>query len=251
MKPSVELEMPGTQIPGAKKKIGARSNYYVIISVWALFIVLSGFALTYFQPLIKGGASFRPLVHLHGFLYFLWMIMFIAQPLLVRLGYTHLHKKIGVAGLVLAGLMIIVGVVASITGAKLNSPTLIVGGYTAKQFLIVPMTDMFLLTTFFIAVLLNLKNSQSHKRLIVLMTLSVLPAAVGRVTGIFGITNIFLGLLIQHGILYSGIIYDLIKTKRVHPVYLWGGLLLVVVHLMRFPLGASAWWAAVANWLVD
>ncbi|HEY0740667.1 MAG TPA: hypothetical protein VGD40_04360 [Chryseosolibacter sp.] len=251
MKPSIDLELPGPGTSTVAKKARTRSNYYVIISIWAMVIVLAGFTLTYVQPMISRSGSFRPLVHTHAFLYFLWMVLFIVQPLLVRLGYTRIHKKLGIGGLVLAGLMIIFGVIVAITGARLNSPVLTVGGFTAKQFLIVPMTDMLLFTTYFVAVLVKMKDSESHKRLIILMTLSVIPAAVGRITGIFGISNFFLILFIQHGILFAGIINDLVKRKRIHLVYVWGGLLLLAVHFTRFPLGASEWWSNVANWLVD
>lgn len=251
MKPSIDLELPSPGASTAGKKPPTRSSYYVIISIWAMVIVLAGFTMTYVQPMMNRSGSFRPLVHTHAFLYFLWMVLFIVQPLLVRLGYTRIHKKLGIGGLVLAGLMIIVGVIVAITGARMNSPVLTVGGYTAKQFLIVPITDMVLFTIYFVAVIFKLKDSESHKRLMILMTLSVIPAAVGRITGIFEISNFFLILFIQHGILFAGIIYDLVKRKRIHPVYRWGGLLLLVVHFTRFPLGTSEWWLTIANWLVD
>lgn len=234
------------------KKRPTRTNYYVIVSLVALAIVLAGFAMTYLVPMTTSPSfSLRPMVHIHGLMYFAWMFLFILQPVLVRTGNVVLHRKIGVAGFILAGAMVIIGVSTAITGAKLNSPTLIANGLTAKQFLIVPITDMLLLTTFLAASLVNLKNTEAHKRLMILATLSVLPAAIGRIAGIFEISNLFILLLIQHGILYAGLIFDFVKRRKIHPVYLWGGLLLVGIHLVRFPMATSEWWSSIANWLVD
>lgn len=191
------------------------------------------------------------MVHVHGLMYFAWMFLFILQPVLVRIGKTDVHRKIGVAGFILAGGMVIIGLLTAITGARLNSPTLIVGGLTAKQFLIVPITDMILFTLYLGLSFGNLKDSEAHKRLMILATLAVIPAAVGRIAGIFEISNLLMILMIQHGILYAGVIYDLVRRRKIHPVYIWGGLLLVAVHLVRFPMATTEWWSSIATWLVD
>lgn len=250
---SSETELLSASVESPRKKRSPhRTNYYVIISVVALGIVLGGFTLTYIVPMTTSASfSLRPMVHIHGLLYFAWMFLFILQPVLVRIGKTDLHRKIGVAGFILAGGMVIIGLMTAITGAKLNSPALIVGGLTAKQFLIIPISDMILFTLYLGLSLGNLKNPETHKRLMILATLAVLPAAVGRIAGIFDISNLLIILIIQHGILYSGVIYDLVKRRKIHPVYIWGGLLLVAVHLVRFPMAATEWWSSVANMLVD
>jgi hypothetical protein len=235
-----------------KKRSASRTNYYVIISIVALGIVLAGFTVTYVVPMTTSSTfSVRPLVHIHGLMYFAWMFLFILQPVLVRIGNTALHRKVGVAGFILAGGMVVVGLLTAITAARLNSATMTVGGFTAQQFLIVPITDMILFAIYLGLSLGSLKNPEAHKRLMILATLAVIPAAVGRIAGIFEISNLLIILVIQHGILYSGIVYDFIKQKRVHAVYIWGGLLLVAVHLSRFPIATTKFWQSIASWLVN
>jgi hypothetical protein len=179
------------------------------------------------------------------------MLLFILQPLLVRKGNLNVHKKVGVAGFVLAAGMIIIGVAVAITGARLNSPTLAVGGLLPKQFLIVPLTDMVLFTTFLGFSLANLKNSDTHKRLMILATLALLPAAFGRIVAMAGISNPLLILLLQEALLIIAVVHDLMTKRKIHPVYKWGGALMVVIHLTRFPIGGSSWWGAVADWLIS
>jgi hypothetical protein len=43
--------------------------------------------------------------------------------------------------------------------------------------------------------------------------------------------------------------YDLRKLRHVHPVTAWGSLLLVLVQDIRVPLGQTAAWVAVAEWM--
>lgn len=230
----------------------ARTNYYVIVSVVALAIVIGGFSLTYLVPVATSSTfSLRPMVHAHGLMYFAWMFLFILQPVLVRVGSTSLHRKVGVGGFVLAAGMVIIGLMTAITGTKLNSPVLTEGGLTAKEFLIVPITDMILFTLYLAVALGKLRNFEAHKRLMILATLSILPAAVGRIGGLLEISNFLFILLIQHSILYAGVIFDLVTRRKIHPVYIWGGLLLVAVHLARFPLAATDLWGAIADWLID
>lgn len=252
MQTSSEAELLDSATTLSGRRTSSRTNYYVIISVVALAIVLAGFTLTYIVPVTRSTSlSFRPMVHIHGLMYFAWMLLFIFQAGLVRWGNSALHKKVGVGGFILAGGMVIIGLLTAITAARLNSPAMTISGLTAKQFLIVPITDMILFTIFLGLSLGSLKNYEAHKRLMILATLSVIPAAIGRIAGIFEISNLFVILLIQHGILYAGLIFDFVKRRSIHPAYIWGGLVLVVVHLTRFPLGMTEWWGAIANWLVD
>ncbi len=228
-----------------------RTNFYLIVTIASFFIVIAGFSLTYLKPMISGSFSARPLVHIHGIMYFAWMILFVAQAFLVKSGNTRLHKRLGIAGFCLAAGMIVAGVAVAITGAQLRSATLSAGGLTAKQFLIVPLTDMILFATFLSFSLANLKNPETHKRLMILATVSLLPAAFGRLMPItFGITNPFAILLAEESILLAGILYDIVVRKKIHPVYYWAGGLMVIIHLTRFPMATSDWWAKIADWLV-
>ncbi|HEX5168400.1 MAG TPA: hypothetical protein VFW11_04460 [Cyclobacteriaceae bacterium] len=228
-----------------------RSNFYVIISVAALLIVLAGFSRTYVVPMASGTFAGRPLVHIHGALYFCWIILFIVQPTLARTRNIKLHRKLGVAGFILAGAMLVIGISVAITGARLNSPVLMVGGLQPKQFLLIPITDMILFATFLALSLVNLKKPETHKRLMVLATVALLPAAFGRLLPMLGIGMPLVILLFQESIVLIAIARELIMKGKVHPVYLWGGSLMLVVHFVRFPLAATAWWTAIGDWLIQ
>jgi hypothetical protein len=222
--------------------------FFVWVGVLSLFFVVAGFSPTYFIPMASGTYHAKPLYHIHGAMYFLWILLIITQPLLVRMRFTNMHRRIGVFGLILAAGMFIIGVTMAFVAGKAN---FVKGaGDTALSFLIVSLTDMLLFGTFTALTLLNLRNSEMHKRLILLATLSILPAAFGRIIGIYQL-NSLLGFFIQESLLILGIGYDLYVRKGIHPVYIWGGSAVVIIHLVRIPLGETEAWMAFANWVMN
>ena len=253
MKTSNVLE--GTAFPtGAarpKSTHKTRNRTYVVIAVIAMFSTLAGFSLTYVVPLASGSFEGRGMLHIHGALYFVWLVVFILQPSLVQAGNTALHKKIGIAGFVLAGIMIVMGVAVSVTGARLNSPGLVVAGLQSHQFLLIPLTDMILFSLFLAYSLANLKRFEYHKRLMVLATVALLPAAFGRLSAMLGLANPMAIILFSESMLIGIIAHEWLMTKKLHPVYKWGGGFMFVVHILRFPIAGSALWTSIGQWIIS
>jgi hypothetical protein len=50
-------------------------------------------------------------------------------------------------------------------------------------------------------------------------------------------------------LLLACIAYDTLVHRRLHPAYLWAGLLLIVSHPVRLALGGTSAWLAFAHWL--
>jgi hypothetical protein len=230
-----------------------RRYFYVWMGVLAMAFVAWGFSYTYFIPIASGKFSAPLLYHIHGAMYFLWTILIVSQPLLVRTKNVRLHRQIGTGGFVLAAAMVLVGFAMSFVSAK----RAIAAGNAdfAYGFLLIPITDMLLFGTFIGLSLVYLKKSETHKRLMILATLSILPAAFGRIFGINGIDpgtpqGFIVSFLMQESLLIIGVAYDFITRRKVHPVYIWGGLAVVLIHSFRFPLGQTALWKSIAQILL-
>jgi len=93
------------------------------------------------------------------------------------------------------------------------------------------------------------RNAQAHKRLMLIASISLITAAIARwpfaiMAGgppvFFGLTDLFLVPIVA---------WDLSTRRRLHPVTLWGGLLLVVSQPLRLLLSGTAAWAKIAAWL--
>ena len=220
--------------------------FYLFAAVLGLAFVLAGFSVGYIIPVAKGTSHHSALVHAHGAIFFLWILFSVAQPWLVRSGKINIHRKLGVIGFSLAVIMIIFGVTIALYAAQRDIGKGL--GDQARSFLLIPLSDIFLFATYISLAIASLKNRESHKRLMVLATMSILPAAFGRLFVITGIASnltiptILLALIIQECILFIGIILELCFTRKVHRVYMVGGSLIIFVHLARIPAGASDTW---------
>ncbi|MFN8259259.1 MAG: hypothetical protein U0W24_26460 [Bacteroidales bacterium] len=226
-----------------------RSFFYIIVSVIFLLIVLAGFTPTYYFPVIQNSFTTDiPIIHIHAALYSFWILFTIVQPALVVTGRTKFHKKIGIAGFILAAGMIIFGLAVAITRVKLSLGT--EKEHFHKSFLIIQVTDMILFATFIGSSLLKIKKPEIHKRLMILATLSLLPAALGRIC-------IYTGLPVVITIIYTVpfivafCIYDWFKKKKIYKVYILGGLFILTVHIIRELLMETNIWLKISEFIVE
>jgi len=94
------------------------------------------------------------------------------------------------------------------------------------------------------------RQAAIHKRLILIATIGLIDAAVGRWPIAFFQNNPKAQDLIPFGFLLVIIVYDLVTQKRILKSTLWASLFLVVVHLTRVPIGFTpAWHAFVTKML--
>jgi hypothetical protein len=238
--------------PGRAPLVSRRNErrFYMILAMTAAAVVLFGFSRTYFLKEVFGSPSLTPLVHLHGFLFSSWIAVLLAQVSLVAVGRTDLHRRLGVLGALLAVAMLIVGTATAITGAKLgHAPP---GAPPALVFLTVPIFEMPVFAAL-VGTALYLRNKpQYHKRLMVLATLGIMTAAFGRMPLDFmQIPNPIRAFMLTDLIVLGAVIYDTVKNHKLHPAFLWGGLLVILSHPVRLLVGGTAAWMTFARWLTS
>ena len=121
----------------------------------------------------------------------------------------------------------------------------------AQNKLFVPLTDMMVFAPFLAAAWWYRRRPEIHKRLIVVATTILLIAAVHRMTFILGPPPIAPAkiLLVWLAPIYVAMIYDFVKSRTVHPVYLIGMLAVVYLKFGRIPLFNSEAWKDFAAWV--
>src|SRR5687768_9901467 len=83
--------------------------FYTGMAVAFVITVFAGFARTYYlRPYFTDG-SLIPLLHLHGLVFTLWLLLLLTQTALIAAKRTGIHRRLGIAGAVLAVLMVVVG----------------------------------------------------------------------------------------------------------------------------------------------
>jgi hypothetical protein len=221
---------------------------YIWVAVFIPIIVLAGFARTYYLKGLFGTPALPGLlVHLHGIVMTSWVVLFVVQVWLVAARRTRLHQRLGVLGAILAALVLSVGVVTAINAAARGSSP----GPPPLQFLVVPLGDMLVFAILIGMALHFRRRMEIHKRLMLLAAVNLLTPAIARIplqfieTGgplaFFGLTDLCV---------LACVVFDTVKHRRLHPVFVWGTLLIVASQPLRLMLAGTDAWMRFAAWLV-
>src|SRR3984893_2635172 len=134
-----------TAVAGSAVKVRAglagRKYDHVFFSSMAVLLLASvflGFARSYYLAGVFHAPLPGMIIHVHGALFSSWILFLLAQTTLVAAGRVDLHRRIGIAGFLLACLMVIVGAWAATNSLARNGGP---PGVDAKTFYIIPMTD--------------------------------------------------------------------------------------------------------------
>lgn len=241
--------------PGSLVAAGSRAERWFYSGMAALMAttVFVGFARSYYlRPLIgasttPGSPLLTPIVHLHAVVFTGWIVLLIVQARLVAARRLGAHRRFGVAGAVGAALMVVIGTVTALHGVVRGvSP----GGVDPHRFLAVP---LFALAVFAVLVVLAVKarrDPQTHKRLILLATIALMPPALARwLVFDLGMQPVVV-LLISATLVLPLVAWDLLARGRLHPATLWGGLLVVTSIPLRLVVSGTDAWLAFAVWSV-
>jgi uncharacterized membrane protein YozB (DUF420 family) len=228
----------------------ARKNDRLFFTGMALASALTlilGFLPSYFHRSAEL-PSLTPLYQLHGALFTAWIALLVAQTALVAGRRTDIHRTLGVAGAVLAAVVFVVGVAVSVEtlrrrggppGGDLNEET---------KFFGIPLGAIIVFGALVSAAVVQRRRSETHKRLMLLATISLLGAAVARIlhqVGMGGTPNLFFGTDV---FVLALVLYDLASRGRVHPATLWGGALVVGFKpLLFYVLSGTPAWLALAD----
>jgi FtsH-binding integral membrane protein len=186
-----------------------------------------------------------PLYQLHGALFTAWVVLLVAQTALVAGRRTDLHRNLGIAGVVLAAVVFVVGIAVSVETLKRSGGP---PGGDPRKFFAIPIGDIIVFGALVSAAVVQRRHSEAHKRLMLLATISLLTAAVARFlrqVGMGGAPNLFFGTDVFVLVL---VLYDLASRGRVHPATLWGGALVVGFKpLLFYVLSGTPAWLAITD----
>lgn len=222
--------------------------FYVGMALAAVVTVFVGFSRTYF---LRSQFQTEPLplyLHLHGFVFTTWIAIFVAQTTLVAARRVDLHRRLGWAGAAVAALMVIMAVTAAILSGRRN----VAAGYEdpALSFLTTPFFDIAVFLILTTAAIRYRRKPETHKRLMLLASINILDAAVSRWPLTIINTSPWAYFLVTDVFVVAAVGYDLASRRRIHPAYVWGGLLMLVGQFTRDLVGHTAAWHAIARLLI-
>src|SRR5882672_10607887 len=151
--------------------------FFSSMSVLTLLTAFFGFARTYYLAGIFRAPLPGLIIHIHGAAFTCWILLLVTQTSLVAADRTDIHRKLGIAGFLLACSMFVLGIMAG-TDNLLRAHGL--AGRDPKMFYIVPLSGMFPFGTFIYFAFRNRMNPAPRKRYIFLATTALLVAAIAR-----------------------------------------------------------------------
>ncbi|HEY3704091.1 MAG TPA: hypothetical protein VGL22_03465 [Terracidiphilus sp.] len=230
-----------------KTKVQSDRIFFPLMCLLILVTVWLGFSKTYYAAGMVTAHLPAPIIHVHAAAMTLWLLTLTVQTSLVSVRRVKLHMVTGLWGFALAASMIPIGTLAAINALRrdMSPPG---SGLTPLTFFVVPVTALLafaLLAGWSYAVR---RKPDQHKRLILLATVPLLDAAVGRFPETLGIASTPMSQLLILCMFPAALIaYDLISRRRIQRVTWMGTLVLLVIWLTRIPLAQTAPWQALAK----
>ena len=202
-----------------------RSDQLFFLSM-ALIIVATdalGFSIAFRKTNIADELH-SPWVRVHVFFFTSWIFLFLAQATLIASHRTDLHRKLGIAGVVNCGLMILITVIGAVSVFVNSPPRPALDHFMLGVVVHVDAIDFAILAVS--GILFRNRDSEIHKRLMFLATI-VVAARFPFIGGLF--KTKWPHYIDQDAFLVIGVLYDLITRRRVNPAYIWGGMIVALV----------------------
>jgi len=216
-------------------------RFYLGFALLAAALVLAGFTRTFFLPLARRTFTAPWCVYIHGTSFFTWMTLLVAQASLVIRRRVSLHRRLAV---VLIPCMVFSTIaVATWATARDYRAT---PSDQALAFYFGELMDMVMFGAFATGAYLTRRRPATHKRLILLATLAVLGAAIGRIpvigAGANDVTLAMLGTIL---------VADLITLPRPHAATIVGGAALILGIFTEDAIGATPQWLTVGTRIIN
>ena len=219
---------------GRARSVGRR--FYLVMSLVMAAVFVAGFSQTIPGDIATPG--FPPLLVLHGVVFTLWVLLFVAQPTFVARGSLKLHRRIGMVGAGLAVAMVVMAWAATLFTIRAHG---VPAAFPPGFFLVMNCLGILVFGGLVAAGVRLRKSSEWHKRLMLCATASILAPGLGRFLPMasFGAVAPLVMFAVADLITFAGPVADLIVRRRIHPAYYWGVGAILGYELLIGPLGLA------------
>lgn len=227
--------------------MGRISFHFGLVLVMAAF-VFAGFGMTYIGPITVGTRPpDPPIVHLHGLVFFSWILLLIVQAALANVKKVMLHRSLGMFGIAVGTLVVVMGVFITVVGA---SGVNMVGDTPAVFYLSVVAPPSF--AVLFIMAIRAVRRLAVHRSLILIATIAILMPGINRVymAGLGAEHVPFVATYLTMDVLLAAVLWKEWKVLGAVSRATWiGSAIVVVPQLLIFAVSSQPWWSQFIYWL--
>jgi hypothetical protein len=214
------------------------------MAVLLCVVVIIGFSPTYFAAGMFRAPLPSPILHIHGAAFTLWMVLFLVQSALISARRVAWHRSLGTVAFCLPPIMIILGLIAAIDALHRK---VMIGPLDPAVSLAIPLLGIAWFSVVIFASWRARRQPDTHKRLVLIATIGLVDAALGRFPwdriGLPPAAGAVTGLGI---LLLLLVVYDLISLHRLHRSTLWAAPITFAVGALSVPVGMTAAWHSFA-----
>ncbi len=235
------------QVPLAKgfttnqrRRTGFMRYYFVILGILYMLVAAVGFTPSY-QAHFAGQYHIFPIAHIHGALMAMLLFLFLAQTYFVASDNMALHRKFGMASLIIAPLAWASMLLA--TRRPLVAEILPIDHFLFDV-LLVQLMLIILFPLLFAWGILARRKPEIHKRVMVFLILIILQVSIDRMRWLpnFDLPKHFGSDIYVYLLLLPLLIFDLITIGRIHKTTLICLTILLAAHLgVSLLFGSTSW----------
>jgi hypothetical protein len=223
----------------------AERIFYTGISILMCVCVYIGFSPTYFRAGMLHAPLPSPILHIHGAVFTLWMLLFVTQATLISARRVQWHRSLGTIAFCLPPVMIVLGVIAAIDALHRGVR---IGPLDPAVSAAIPLIGIVAFAVIIYASWRARRRPDAHKRLVTIATMGLVAAAFGRFPwdriGLPPAAGASTGLGV---LLLLLLIYEVITLHRIHRSTMWAAPLMFAAVAFSVPIGMThAWHAFVA-----
>lgn len=223
-------------------------RFFIAAALFTAALVFAGFTRSYYLRSLFGLPPLSAFLHIHGLVMTAWVGLLCTQVGLVAARKVEWHRRLGIAGMVFAALVVVLGSMATLRAAARE-----VSNHSAEASMRIvvlglELTQILLFAGLVTAAFLMRRRSDYHKRFMLLAMLAMLPNPLSRLPIVFD-SNIAI-LLMFDALVIAAVAWDTLRRRRLHPAFGWGGALLIGVLHIAYVVAYSAPWHQFATWLV-
>jgi hypothetical protein len=232
-------------------------RFFTRMALALLATAFVGFAPTYYLVGLNDASTpvLTMRIHVHAALSTAWLVLLVVQTQLISASRREVHKRLGFAGAAVAVATVVTGIVVALDSER-RVHTAENAGTLADPyvFLMFPMMSVSLFAFFVLLAILKRNRPETHKRLMLLGTVSLIGPALARIVtmavkgfGLVGLPGVVGAVLLMNVFIAALVIRDFKTRGHLHPATLWGGGFFLLTEPLRFVVAFSEPWQSLAR----
>jgi hypothetical protein len=211
-------------------------------------VVFIGFFRTFFGAGFLHAPLPNAVLRVHAIVFTAWVLLLVTQATLITTGRVAWHRTLGIAAFGLPPLMIGLGVIAAVDalGRKVT-----IGPLDPATSLALPLVNITAFAIVIAAAWRARRRPDAHKRLVLLATISLSTAALGRIPWAQLALSPAAGPAIGLAALILLLVgYDVLSQRHVHQSTMWAAPIVFAAGALAVPFGMTSTWHHFADFVM-